>query len=135
MKKAEALQRWLEQEENQNYMEHLVPIPYGQRGPKYGACGLRIEGNTEFVDAVLSNLMDLLAAENDITRLGLSRKTVEPREDKEVDNPYADGKHEVVYVRVHMRGGQAQHLSSAFGLHGNATARFADLIGAGSGSE
>ena len=135
MKKAEALKRWEEQEEDQNYMQHLVPIPYGQRGPKYGACGLRIEGNTEFVDAVLSHLKDLLTAENDITRLGLSRKTVEPREDKEVENPYADGHHEVVYVRVHMRGGQAQQVNSAFGLHGNTTARFADLIGAGADTE
>lgn len=108
MKKAEALQRWEELDEDQDFMEHVVPIPYQQRGPKYGACGLRIEGNTEFVDAVLSNLKDFLEAENDITRLGLSRKTVEPREDIEEENPYADGSHEVVYVRVHMRGGQAQ---------------------------
>ena len=135
MKKAEALRKWRELEEGQNYMEHLVAIPYGQRGPKYGSCGLRIEGNTGFVDAVLSNLKDLLAAENDITRLGISRKTVEPREDKEVDNPYADGHHEVVYVRVHMRGGQARQVNTTFGLHGRETKRFAELIGAESSEE
>ncbi|MFP4029670.1 MAG: hypothetical protein ACLFWL_17965 [Candidatus Brocadiia bacterium] len=130
MKKAQALRKWRELEDDQNYMEHLVPIPYQQRGPKYGACGLRIEGNTRFVDAVLSNLKDLLAAENDITRLGLSRKTVEPREDKDDENPYADGNHEVVYVRVHMRGGQAQQVNTVFGLHEADTARFSELIGA-----
>ncbi len=130
MKKAEALKKWKQLEDDQNYMEHLVPIPYQQRGSKYGACGLRIEGNSEFVDAVLSQLKDLITAENDVTRLGLSRKTVTPREDKEQDNPYADGNHEVVYIRVHMRGGQAQQVNSAFGLHGDKTARFGELIGA-----
>ncbi|KXB07559.1 hypothetical protein AKJ51_01045 [candidate division MSBL1 archaeon SCGC-AAA382A20] len=129
MKKSEALERWKELNEGQNYMKHLVPIPYKQEGPKYGSYGLRIEGPSPFIDAVLSHLKDLLAAENDITRLGLSRKTVEPREDIEKENPYADGKHEVVYIRVHMRGGQAQHVNTVFGLHGKKTAKFGELVG------
>lgn len=126
MKKADALRRWKQLREGQDFMKHLVPIPYGQRGPKYGSCGLRIEGNTAFVDAVLSHLKPLLEAENDVTRLGLSRKVVEPREDTDEPNPYADGEHEVAYIRVHMRGGTEGILPG-----GKDTGRFTELTSSG----
>lgn len=84
----------------------MTPIPYKATGSNYGACGIRIDGNAAFVDAVLSRLKDLIAGENGVTRLGLARNKVEPRVmDKEFPAA-AGGDAEVCYIRLHMRGGQ-----------------------------
>lgn len=76
MEKKEALRRWQNLEENQEILPHFTPIAADARGSTFGACGIRISGNPEFIDAVLSRLKDLLAAEAGSTRLSLSRQPV-----------------------------------------------------------
>ena len=78
MEKKEALRRWQNLEPNQEILPHFTPIAADARGSTFGACGIRISGNPEFIDAVLSRLKDLLAAEAGSTRLNLSRQPVKP---------------------------------------------------------
>lgn len=92
-----------------NPLKHMTPVPYKATGSRYGACGVRIDGNPAFIDAVLSHLKDLLPGENGITRLELSRSAVQPTGGRVFAN--ADTKAEVCYIRLHMRGGEAQHFS------------------------
>jgi len=67
-KKAESMERWRELSENQNPLKHMEAIPARARGSRYGACGIRIDGNPAFIDAVLSRLKPLLDGENCLTR-------------------------------------------------------------------
>ena len=76
MEKKEALRRWQNLEPNQEIIPHFTPIAADARGSTFGACGIRISGNPEFIDAVLSRLKDLLAFEAGSTRLSLSRQPV-----------------------------------------------------------
>lgn len=76
MEKKEALRRWQNLVPDQDILPHFTPIAADARGSTFGACGIRISGNPEFVDAVLSRLKDLLAAEAGSTRLNLSRQPV-----------------------------------------------------------
>lgn len=78
MEKKEALRRWQNLEPDQEILPHFTPIAADARGSTFGACGIRISGNPEFIDAVLSRLKDLLAAEAGSTRLNLSRQPVKP---------------------------------------------------------
>lgn len=78
MEKKEALRRWHNLEADQPILPHFTPIAADARGSTFGACGIRISGNPEFIDAVLSRLKDLLAAEAGSTRLNLSRQPVKP---------------------------------------------------------
>lgn len=78
MEKKEALRRWQNLEPDQAILPHFTPIAADARGSTFGACGIRISGNPEFIDAVLSRLKDLLAAEAGSTRLNLSRQPVKP---------------------------------------------------------
>ena len=78
MEKKEALRRWQNLEADQPILPHFTPIAADARGSTFGACGIRISGNPEFIDAVLSRLKDLLAAEAGSTRLNLSRQPVKP---------------------------------------------------------
>ena len=78
MEKKEALRRWQNLEPDQEILPHFTPIAADARGSTFGACGIRISGNPEFIDAVLSRLKDLLAAEAGSTRLTLSRQPVKP---------------------------------------------------------
>ena len=78
MEKKEALRRWQNLEPDQAILPHFTPIAADARGSTFGACGIRISGNPEFIDAVLSRLKDLLAAEAGSTRLTLSRQPVKP---------------------------------------------------------
>lgn len=128
MSKAELMEMWEELDPDQNYMEHVEVIPYKHEGSTYGAGGIRLEGTLLFIKAILSHLKDLLSAENDVTRLGLSIKTVTQREDKPGENVFADGGHYALYCKVHLRGGQAQQMHGMLGSHEDATHRFADLI-------
>ena len=128
MKKSEALAHWKALPENQPILPHFTPIPYKASGSTYGACGIRIDGNPAFVDAVLSRLKDLIDGENHITRLGLARNPVDGRGlDKTFGN--ACRKAECCYIRLHMRGQQGAAMSGLFDQHLNAaTQRFADAI-------
>ena len=56
MKKSEAMSRWRELPANQNPLPLMDVIPYQSEGSRYGACGVRIDGSPEFIDAVLSCL-------------------------------------------------------------------------------
>ena len=78
-------------------------IAYRHAGSTYGHDGVRIEGSPEFIDAVLSRLSDLLAHENQETRLGVAYQTVTPRPGKE-----PNGGETVCYVKIHERGPEAR---------------------------
>lgn len=103
MTKAEAMQHWNELEANQPIIPHFRPLPYKSSGSTYGSCGIRIDGNSQFIDAVLSRIKDLLACENIETRLGLSRN---PVDGKGVNKAFgnADDEAECCYIRLHERG-------------------------------
>lgn len=105
--KEKALIHWKSLDEGQDILPHMEAIPYKSKGSTYGACGIRIDGNPEFIDAVLSRLKDLTQGEGISTRLGLSRNQVDGKGlDKSFDNK-ADHA-EVVYIRLHERGGEGQ---------------------------
>jgi hypothetical protein len=112
MKKAEALARWKRLDAIQPILPHMEPIPYKADGSTYGACGIRIDGNPAFVDAVLSRLQDMIAGENGVTRLGLSRRDVDSKF-KPCHNRAQNA--EVCYIRLHERGGEAQIMNARYG--------------------
>ena len=129
MRKEQALQHWEQLESNQPILPHFTPIPYKARGSNYGACGIRIDGNPAFVDAVLSRLQDLIAGENGVTRLGLARNEVK-QEVMGKHFPAGGGDAEVCYIRLHVRGGDAQMVAGLFDKRLNArTEQFAEAIG------
>lgn len=103
MTKQEALKHWQGLDENQPILPHFDPIPYKSRGSTYGACGIRIDGNPAFIDAVLSRIKDLIDGENHVTRLGLARN---PVDGKGLDKEFGNACHnaECCYIRLHMRG-------------------------------
>lgn len=103
MKKAEALEHWARLEPGQPIVPHFKPI--SGEGRTYGACGIRIDGTPEFVDAVLSRLKDVICLENSVSRLVLNRTEVVPYQDKELPN--AENGAEVCYIRMAMRGPEA----------------------------
>lgn len=122
--KAIALGQWRALPENQPILPHMQPIPYKSRGSRYGACGIRIDGNPQFINGVLSRLKDLIDGENQVTRLELARHKVDGAGlNKSFDN--ADDQAEVVYIRLHMRGHEGSIASGIFDRHlDGATARF-----------
>ena len=109
MEKKEALRRWQNLEPDQEILPHFTPIAADARGSTFGACGIRISGNPEFIDAVLSRLKDLLAAEAGSTRLNLSRQPVKPvsitKGDSVVDKQWgnADTDAETCYIQIRER--------------------------------
>lgn len=120
MKKAETLTHWKAIPENMPILPHFEPIPYKAKGSTYGACGIRIDGNPQFIDAVLSRLKDLISGENHATRLTLARNAVATRleingETKTFSNT-AD-KAEVCYIRLHERGSEGKRASIIFDRH------------------
>lgn len=109
MEKKDALRRWENLEPDQPILPHFTPISADARGSTFGACGIRIMGNPEFIDAVLSRLKDLLAAEAGTTRLNLSRQPVKPvvisKGDEKVDKKWgnADTDAETCYIQIRER--------------------------------
>ena len=130
MGKKETLQHWEALPEGQNILKHMAAIPYKSTGSSYGACDIRIDGNPAFIDAVLSRLKDLIDGENAITRLELSRQQVDGSKlGKKFEKAERDA--EVCYIRLHMRGGDAQGANMAFDRQLRERAeRFANHIGA-----
>lgn len=117
-KKDAALAHWRALQENQNPLAVMEPIPYKARGSTYGACGVRIDGSPEFIDAVLSRLKPLLAGENQVTRLGLSRSVVDGSGiGKVLGNTAsrAGSPAEVCYIRLHQRGREGVILATLTG--------------------
>ena len=109
MEKKEAIRRWQNLTPDQEILPHFTPIAADARGSTFGACGIRISGNPEFIDAVLSRLKDLLAAEAGSTRLNLSRQPVKPvtinSGDSVVDKKWnnADTDAETCYIQIRER--------------------------------
>ena len=128
MKKSETLARWAALQAGQDPLAPMTPIPYKSEGSRYGACGVRIDGNPAFVDAVLSCLKPLLDGENHVTRLELARRDVDPVEINGERKTFSNSDlgAEVCYIRLHVRGRQGQ-MASAFFDHDldGATERFA----------
>ena len=113
MTKKETLEHWKKLEPGQPIMEHMRPLAYKSTGSTYGACGIRIDGNPAFIDAVLSRLQDMMQGENGITRLGLARNTVDGKGlDKDFHNKEQGA--EVCYIRLHERGNEAKQLHRLF---------------------
>ena len=110
-KKADVLKQWRELPENLPILPHMRPVPYKAEGSRYGSCGIRIDGNPQFVSAVLSRLKDLLAGENTVTRLGLSRA---PAVTGFKPSPNALPDAECCYIRLCERGGQSSHAMAIF---------------------
>ena len=109
MEKAQALIRWRNLTPNQEILPHFTPLAADAHGSTFGACGIRISGNPEFIDAVLSRLKDLLAAEAGSTRLNLSRQPVKAVSiksgDSVVDKQWrnADEGAETCYIQIRER--------------------------------
>lgn len=129
MKKAEALAHWKQLPDNAEIMPHFTPIAYKSTGSSYGACGIRIDGNPDFINAVLSRLKDLIDGENQVTRLELARNPVDGSKlGKRFEKAGADA--EVCYIRLHMRGEQGAMAAAFFDKHlTDATRRFAKAAG------
>lgn len=110
MPKELGLMYWQSMEPDQPIAPHFEALPSKSAGSTYGACGIRIDGNPEFIDAVLSRLKDLIELESATTRLGFSRSRVKATEikgdKKSFDNAARNA--EVVYIRLHERGIEAQ---------------------------
>lgn len=128
MKKSETLAAWKQLPENLPILPHFTPIPYKASGSTYGACGIRIDGSPEFVDAVLSRLKDLIAGENHVTRLTLARNAVDGSGlGKELPNAVSNA--ECCYIRLHVRGSEGAMTSAVFDRQLNgATAEFAKSL-------
>lgn len=105
MEKKDALRRWQNITPDQEILPHFTPIAADARGSTFGACGIRISGNPEFIDAVLSRLKDLLAAEAGSTRLTLSRQPVKTVAIGDVEKKWnnADTDAETCYIQVRER--------------------------------
>jgi len=128
MKKAETLEHWRSLEPGREILKEMVPIPYKSSGSSYGSCGIRIDGTPAFIDAVLSNLKDLIDGENQVTRLELARTEVDG---SSLGKDFTKAvKHaQVCYIRLHMRGREGAIVSALLGEHKAATERMASLYG------
>lgn len=115
MEKKEAIHRWQMLEDNQPILPYFTPIAADAKGSTFGACGIRISGNPQFIDAVLSRLKDLIAAESGATRLSLARSEVKPVsfkngetvQDKKWGN--ADTDAETCYIQIRERTARTRH--------------------------
>ena len=58
----DCVEAWRELPEGRDPLAHMTPIKNDSR--HYGACTVSINGNPEFIDAVLSRLKPLLASQN-----------------------------------------------------------------------
>ena len=115
MKKHETLNHWQSLPANQTMLDKMLAIPYKAKGSTYGTCGIRIDGTPEFIDAVLSNLKELLGGENNCYRLGLARNFVDGSKlGKAFENRENDA--ECCYIRLHERGREAQYMNTAYNL-------------------
>ena len=103
MKKDETMRHWDALPADQPILEHMAAIPYKPSGSTYGTCGIRIDGNPEFIDAVLSHLKELIQGEGVSTRLGLAYSKVDGSGiNKSLPNAETDA--HCCYIRLHERG-------------------------------
>jgi len=115
MKKEQALAHWAGLPADLPILPHWQPIPYKATGSTYGTCGIRIDGNPQFVDAVLSRIKDLIDGENAITRLQLARTEVDG---KSLGKSFANAETgaQVCYIRLHERGREAAGMNLAYNV-------------------
>ena len=106
--KADTMEHWRNLPDAMPILPHMRAIPYKAEGSTYGACGIRIDGNPAFIDAVLSRLKDLLAGENGMTRLQVVYGEIEPRDDK----PAPPEGSVACYIQTHERGHEAQIMAA-----------------------
>jgi len=77
----------------------MKPVPAGTKGSTYGTHQIRITGSPEMIDAVLSNIKELLDAENKDTRIEISRSAI-----KNTDHfVNADANAESCYIKIRKR--------------------------------
>lgn len=125
--KAGELARWATLPDA-NPLKAMEIIPYKSAGSKYGACGIRIDGTPEFIDAVLSKLKELIDGENAMTRLELARSVVDGSGiNKKLPN--ATNGAECCYIRLHERGDEGKIMNARYGSKAikNATYRCFDM--------
>lgn len=130
-KKAAALDAWRELTPGQAILPHMTPIPYKAEGSRYGACGIRIDGNPAFIDAVLSRLKDLCDGENQFTRLELARSDVKDTTINGVTRQFNNAAEaaQVCYVRLHKRGDEGGRAMAISRERVDETRRYALAIG------
>jgi len=97
MEKKPFLKHWASLRKNQKLAPK--PVPYRHEGSTYAQDGIRITGSKAFVDSVLSRLKDMLAYENDETRLQVAYDRSTDRESGKKVSSYN------CYLQVHARGG------------------------------
>lgn len=78
-----------------------VAVAYKHEGSTYACDGIRITGDRDWIDAVLSRLKDLLPFENTATRFQVSYQEATDKDTRHPLGSYA------CYVQVHRRGGEA----------------------------
>ena len=125
MTKQELLKVWQELPANQSILDKMQPIEAKQKGKTFGLDGIRIDGSEAFVFAVLSRLQDLIAGENNVTRLQLSMNDCSKAEG---DFNKGNGGN-VCYIRLRTRTLQGSATSAFFDrdLH-KATEQYAEAI-------
>lgn len=116
MTKKESVNRWKNLEPNQNPLRNMTPIPKGTKGSRYGCCSIRVTGNPDFMDDVLSCLKPLLDGESQTTRLSVSINDVKPTEVQGQVKTFsnADPDAEVCYIQLHERGPKAALVNILF---------------------
>ena len=127
MTKKDLLKIWQELPANQSILDKMKPIGAHHKGKTFGLEGIRIDGSQEFVYAVLSRLQDLIAGENNVTRLQLSMSDCSKAEG---DFNKGNGGY-VCYIRLRTRTSLGSAVSAVFDrdLH-KATEKYAEAIGA-----
>ncbi|MDA8099334.1 MAG: hypothetical protein M0042_06885 [Nitrospiraceae bacterium] len=97
MEKKAFLKHWSKLKPNQKLVPK--PVKYTHEGSTYAEDGIRITGSRKFVNSVLSRLKDMLAHDNDETRLQVVYQRSTDRESGKTLASYN------CYVQVHARGG------------------------------
>lgn len=131
-KKAEEIIKWRNLPENLPIMEHFTPIPANAKGSTFGACGIRISGSPQFIDAVLSRIKDVLSAEAGSTRLTFSRqkvKTVAIQEgDKVMEKQWHNAVEEAETCYIQVRERSAMTRTRKVAEHSNELPNFRTAV-------
>lgn len=107
-KKAQMMDRWKKLREGgpMGILYWMTPNPRSMKGSRFGTNNIRIMGEPKFVDAVLSNLADLIDGENEETLLHLSQfdanEVVKSDQLRSCPNVLPDA--EVIYISLLERG-------------------------------
>jgi len=127
MTKSQILSKWKVLKPVDNLLALMKPVDAKHKGKTFGLDGIRIDGSEEFVLSVLSRLKDLIAGENNVTRLQLSLNDCSKAE---ANFNKGNGGY-VCYIRLRTRTLQGAATSAFFDrdLH-KATEDYAEALGA-----